>query len=104
VSVSLFGGTTPLVATWLVYQTGSNLAPGFYLTVISIIGFLVTAFFFTNTSGKSLKGSYPTVATKSEFKEAVENPKDALWWKEGVETSEEMIPVEEKKNNQDSDK
>ncbi|MBP2077076.1 MHS family proline/betaine transporter-like MFS transporter [Oceanobacillus polygoni] len=69
VSVSLFGGTTPLVATWLVLQTGNNLAPGFYLTIVSIIGFLVVSFFFSNTSGKSLKGSYPTVATKSEYKE-----------------------------------
>ncbi|MDM5199848.1 MFS transporter [Fictibacillus enclensis] len=80
VSVSLFGGTTPLVATWLVHETGNNLAPAFYLTIVSIIGFLVILFFFTNTAGKSLKGSYPTVASKSEFNEAVENPKDALWW------------------------
>lgn len=80
VSVSIFGGTTPLISTWLVHQTGNNLAPGFYLTLVSIIGFLVILFMFKSTSGKSLKGSYPTVATKSEFKEAVENPEDALWW------------------------
>ncbi|PAD19882.1 MFS transporter [Terribacillus saccharophilus] len=81
VSVSIFGGTTPLVSTWLVHQTGNNLAPAWYLTIVSIIGFLVILFLFKSTSGKSLKGSYPTVATKSEFKEAVENPEDALWWK-----------------------
>ncbi|MBS4197687.1 MFS transporter [Lederbergia citri] len=81
VSVSIFGGTTPLVSTWLVHQTRNNLAPGFYLTIVSIIGFLVISFFFSNTSGKSLKGSYPTVASKSEYIEAVENPKDSLWWK-----------------------
>ncbi|MFP7477017.1 MFS transporter [Terribacillus saccharophilus] len=81
VSVSIFGGTTPLVSTWLVHQTGNNLAPGWYLTIVSIIGFLVILFLFKSTSGKSLKGSYPTVATKSEYKEAVENPEDALWWK-----------------------
>lgn len=80
VSVSIFGGTTPLISTWLVHQTGNNLAPGFYLTLVSIIGFLVILFMFKSTSGKSLKGSYPTVATKSEYKEAVENPEDALWW------------------------
>lgn len=82
VSVSLFGGTTPLVSTWLVHQTGNHLAPAYYLTVVSIIGFLVIAFLFSSTTGKSLKGSYPTVATKTEFKEAVENPKDSLWWLE----------------------
>ncbi|MFJ6413448.1 MFS transporter [Terribacillus saccharophilus] len=91
VSVSIFGGTTPLVSTWLVHQTGNNLAPGWYLTIVSIIGFLVILFLFKSTSGKSLKGSYPTVATKSEFKEAVENPEDALWWK--AEEEEENKPV-----------
>ncbi|WP_026314618.1 MFS transporter [Heyndrickxia acidiproducens] len=80
VSVSLFGGTTPLVSTWLVHQTGNALAPAFYLTIFSFIGFFVILFLFSSTSGKSLKGSYPTVATKSEYKEAVENPRDSLWW------------------------
>ena len=80
VSVSIFGGTTPLVATWLVHATGNHLAPAFYLTIVSIIGFFVILFLFANTAGKSLKGSYPTVASKSEYNEAVENPKDALWW------------------------
>ncbi|MCM3571297.1 MFS transporter [Neobacillus mesonae] len=81
VSVSIFGGTTPLVSTWLVHKTGNNILPGYYLTLVSIIGFFVILFLFKNTSGKSLKGSYPTVATKAEFKEAVENPKDSLWWR-----------------------
>lgn len=81
VSTSIFGGTTPMVSTWLVHQTGNNLAPAFYLTAISIVGFLVIAFMFSSTTGKSLKGSYPTVATESEYQEAVENPKDSLWWK-----------------------
>ncbi len=89
VSVSIFGGTTPLVSTWLVHQTGNNLAPGFYLTAVNIIGFLVILFLFNSTSGKSLKGSYPTVASKSEFQEAVENPKDSLWWK--TEQREKII-------------
>ncbi len=80
VSVSIFGGTTPLLSTWLVHKTGNNLAPGFYLTVISMIGFFVILFLFRSTSGKSLKGSYPTVASKAEYLEAVENPKDSLWW------------------------
>ncbi|SDC39841.1 MFS transporter, MHS family, proline/betaine transporter [Terribacillus halophilus] len=91
VSVSIFGGTTPLISTWLVHQTGNNLAPAWYLTIVSIIGFLVILLLFKSTSGKSLKGSYPTVSTKSEYKEAVENPEDALWWK--AEEEEENKPV-----------
>ncbi|MBV6682644.1 MFS transporter [Bacillus sp. JRC01] len=82
VSVSIFGGTTPLVATWLVHQTGNNLAPAWYLTIVSVIGFFIILFMFTSTSGKSLKGSYPTVATKSDYREAVENPEESLWWKD----------------------
>jgi len=93
VSVSIFGGTTPLVSTWLVHQTNNNLAPAFYLTIVSIIGFLVILFLFHSTSGKSLKGSHPTVATKTEYREAIENPEEALWWQ--AELNEE----EEKKDN-----
>ncbi len=80
-SVSIFGGTTPLVASWLTHVTRNNLAPGFYLLAVSLIGLIVVLTLFKDTSGKSLKGSYPTVASKAEFQEAVENPKDSLWWK-----------------------
>lgn len=44
VSISLFGGTTPLIMTWLVEQTGSLLAPaGYYVfgTIIGLISLLV---------------------------------------------------------------
>ncbi|MDY0943710.1 GerAB/ArcD/ProY family transporter [Priestia megaterium] len=80
ISVSIFGGTTPLVASWLVHVTGNNLAPGFYLLAVSLIGLIVVLTLFKDTAGKSLEGSYPTVASKAEYKEAVENPKDSLWW------------------------
>lgn len=80
ISVSLFGGTTPLVASWLVHVTGNNLAPAFYLLGVSVIGLIVVLTLFEDTSKKSLKGSYPTVASKKEFVHAVENPKDSLWW------------------------
>nr|WP_263313962.1 MFS transporter [Mammaliicoccus sp. Marseille-Q6498] len=80
ISVSLFGGTTPLVASWLVHVTNNNLAPAYYLLVVSVIGLIVVATLFVDTSKKSLKGSYPTVSSKKEFAHAVENPKDSLWW------------------------
>ncbi|RIP34118.1 MFS transporter [Staphylococcus gallinarum] len=84
IAVSIFGGTTPLVASWLVHVTNNNLAPAFYLLVVSIIGLVVVLFLFKDTSKQSLKGSYPTVATEKEFEMAVENPKDSLWWKSEV--------------------
>ncbi|HKS12109.1 MAG TPA: MFS transporter [Pseudomonas sp.] len=37
IAYTLFGGTAPLVATWLITQTGSSLAPAFYLVVIALL-------------------------------------------------------------------
>lgn len=68
VSVSLFGGTTPLIASWLVETTGNALAPAYYLTAISLIGFLVITLFHASTASKSLKGSYPNVDNEEDRK------------------------------------
>lgn len=40
---SIFGGTTPLIATYLIYQSGSNLLPAFYLIIAAAIA-LITVF------------------------------------------------------------
>lgn len=40
-AVAIFGGTTPLIATWLVSSTGSPLAPGLYVTAIAFIGLVL---------------------------------------------------------------
>ena len=80
ISVSLFGGTTPLIASWLVESTGNALAPAYYLTAISLIGFLVITLFHASTASKSLKGSYPNVDNEEDRKYYEENPKKALWW------------------------
>lgn len=37
VSVAIFGGTAPYVATWLVARTGNELAPAFYVIAAAII-------------------------------------------------------------------
>jgi MHS family proline/betaine transporter-like MFS transporter len=39
VSIMAFGGTAPLVATFLVAQTGSDIAPGVYLVVVAVVVF-----------------------------------------------------------------
>ncbi|RQN27247.1 MFS transporter, partial [Paraburkholderia tropica] len=41
VSVSLLGGTTPLIASYLVSTTNNPLTQAYYLTAISIVGFIV---------------------------------------------------------------
>ena len=41
---ALFGGTTPLILTELIYLTGNDLAPCFYLSGASIIMLLIIVF------------------------------------------------------------
>ncbi|WP_193363377.1 hypothetical protein [Exiguobacterium antarcticum] len=73
VSVSIFGGTTPLVSTWLVHATQKPLAPAYSLTAVSVNGFVTFFFFFKNTSSKALKGSHPTVSTEKELHAIAKN-------------------------------
>jgi MHS family proline/betaine transporter-like MFS transporter len=40
VSVAVFGGTAPYVATWLVARTGNNLAPAYYVIVAALVTFV----------------------------------------------------------------
>ncbi|MGV8917595.1 MAG: MFS transporter [Pseudomonas sp.] len=50
---TIFGGTAPLVATWLITTTGSNLSPAFYLMVIAVLA-LVGGMALPETSKISL--------------------------------------------------
>ncbi|UNO43639.1 glycine betaine/L-proline transporter ProP [Streptomyces sp. MST-110588] len=65
ISVSLFGGTTPLVASALVEATGSEMVPAYYLMAAGVIG-LISAFFLHETAGKPLHGSGPMVETTEQ--------------------------------------
>ena len=38
VAIATFGGTTQLVATWLIHLTGSAMAPAWYLIGASVVG------------------------------------------------------------------
>ncbi|GAA4266831.1 glycine betaine/L-proline transporter ProP [Frondihabitans peucedani] len=76
VSVSLFGGTTPLVTESLVaWATKSGFAwardiPAFYLMLAAVIG-LVAVWFTKETANSPLLGSGPSVATEEEARELV---------------------------------
>ncbi|WP_158783097.1 glycine betaine/L-proline transporter ProP [Pantoea sp. BAV 3049] len=69
-SVSLFGGTTPLVTTWLVEKTGNLLMPAYYLMGAGVIG-VITVFTMRETARKPLSGSAPAVATEAEARSLV---------------------------------
>ncbi|MET9494102.1 glycine betaine/L-proline transporter ProP [Streptomyces sp. NPDC006552] len=70
ISVSVFGGTTPLFASFLVEQTGDTLVPAYYLMVAGAVG-LVSTFFLHETAGRPLRGSGPMVETHGEARALV---------------------------------
>ncbi len=65
ISVSLFGGTTPLVAETLVSGTGNVLVPAYLLMGAGVVG-AITVWFTPEVAGKRLPGSGPSVATEQE--------------------------------------
>lgn len=55
VSVALFGGTAPYVATWLTDRTGNEIAPAYYVIVAALVS-LATVLTMRETAGRPLQG------------------------------------------------
>ncbi|HYZ69765.1 MAG TPA: MFS transporter [Mycobacterium sp.] len=53
-SVAVFGGTAPYVATWLVARTGNEIAPAYYVIAAAIVT-LLTLFTMRETAGRPLR-------------------------------------------------
>ncbi|WDD93654.1 glycine betaine/L-proline transporter ProP [Burkholderia sp. FERM BP-3421] len=64
-SVSLFGGTTPLVTAWLVDSTGNLMMPAYYLMGAAVIG-VISVLALPETARQPLMGSPPAVASRRE--------------------------------------
>jgi len=52
-SIGLFGGTTPMIAAWLIRESGSPLAPAYYLAAACAVSFL-TALTLRETANRPL--------------------------------------------------
>jgi MHS family proline/betaine transporter-like MFS transporter len=76
ISVSLFGGTTPLVTAWLVDHTGNLMMPAYYLMAASVIG-IVSVLALRETARKPLLGSGPCVATRAEAHAVLRGEREA---------------------------
>ena len=70
VSVSLFGGTTPLVITALIGATGNKMMPAYYMMAAAVIGVIAVAC-MKETAQQPLVGSPPSVETDEEAAELV---------------------------------
>lgn len=56
ISTALFGGTAPLVITWLIATTGDNFVPAYYLMLAAAIA-IVPILIIPETAGKPMLGS-----------------------------------------------
>lgn len=52
---ALFGGTAPLIATWLIGATGSKLAPAWYLVFAAVVTFIAIAMSTAGAAGSALE-------------------------------------------------
>jgi MHS family proline/betaine transporter-like MFS transporter len=87
VSVSLFGGTTPLVTAWLVERTGDPLVPAYYLMGAAVIG-VITMLFVRETAGMPLRGSPPAVASEAEARALMRSDEPVT-----VDATQPTLPV-----------
>jgi MHS family proline/betaine transporter-like MFS transporter len=76
ISVSLFGGTTPLVVAALISATGNDMMPAFYMMLFGIVG-LIAVVKIKETARKPLMGSGPSVETQEEAQALVKAQDEA---------------------------
>ena len=69
-AVAIFGGTAPFIIASLIAASGNEMMPAYYLMATSAIG-AVAVYFITETAGKPLRGSMPSVDTIEEAHELV---------------------------------
>lgn len=70
-SISIFGGTTPLVSQVLVEVTGNSYAPAFYVMFFSVVA-LLALMKMRESASRPLLGSVPVVSSRDEAATLVE--------------------------------
>ncbi|WP_229898305.1 glycine betaine/L-proline transporter ProP [Streptomyces finlayi] len=65
ISVSLFGGTTPLFVAALIGWTGNLMMPAYYMMAAAVIGG-IAVFFMSESARRPLPGSAPAVESEEE--------------------------------------
>ena len=46
---AIFGGTAPFIATWLIYATGSSIAPAWYMVAVAAVALVAMILSHENT-------------------------------------------------------
>ncbi|WP_245799203.1 MFS transporter [Virgibacillus siamensis] len=94
ISTSVFGGTAPLLVSWLIAQTSNNMIPAYYMMFACLIGIFVVSKYVKDTSGKPLRGSPPVVEEEEHIDEVLEETDETLWW------HEEKDKIEQRKEDE----
>ncbi|KMS65993.1 MFS transporter [Prauserella rugosa] len=76
VATSVFGGTTPLIASSLVAGTGNPIVPAFLLIAAGIIG-AISVVFTREKARRPLPGSPPSAANEEEARQLAEERRSA---------------------------
>ncbi|GAB49787.1 MFS transporter [Mobilicoccus pelagius] len=71
ISVSLFGGTAPMIGELLVKVTGITIAPAFYTIAFAVFGG-IALLTMKESAGRPLPGSMPTVGSSEEAQDLVD--------------------------------
>lgn len=74
-SVSLFGGTAPMIGELLIKVTGISIAPAFYTIAFAVLGG-IALLSMKESARRPLPGSMPTVASSEEARELVATQDD----------------------------
>ncbi|MCR2812635.1 MFS transporter [Microbacterium sp. zg.Y1090] len=88
VSVSLFGGTTPLFSQGLIELTGNTYMPAFYIMFFALLGG-IAMLTMKETAQRPLLGSVPAVETLAEAAAVVERQDDDPL----IDTSTMPLPI-----------
>ena len=54
-SIGLFGGTTPLIAAWLISITGNSIAPAYWVSTACAVSLVTAIFLVRETRNQSLE-------------------------------------------------
>ncbi|UYG16986.1 MFS transporter [Brachybacterium huguangmaarense] len=72
VSVSLFGGTTPLISQELIHLTGNSYMPALWIMLFALLsGLAVLGLGMRESANRPLIGSFPSVESEEEARELV---------------------------------
>jgi MHS family proline/betaine transporter-like MFS transporter len=66
VAVTIFGGFTPFVATWLIAETGNSLSPSFYIMFTAALSIVALAFVRRRRYPRDYPGGAPATATAAQ--------------------------------------